>query len=128
MINSIPNLTLNDSHTIPQLGFGVFQVPPAETETAVAHAVQTGYRHIDTAAAYRNESGVGAPTASSGIPRDELFVTTKLFQHGADVTPARIAEKIALFDFELSDGQMQRIAALDAGERTGPDPATFVRP
>ncbi|MFZ0385957.1 MAG: aldo/keto reductase [Solirubrobacteraceae bacterium] len=277
MTNSIPNLTLNDSHTIPQLGFGVFQVPPAETETAVAHALAAGYRHIDTAAAYRNEAGVGAATATSGIPRDELFVTTKLFndQHGADtarpalerslkqlgydyidlylihwpvpsqdlyvetwqalvslrdagltrsigvsnfnidhlqraidatgvvpsvnqielhpllqqselrafhaehailteawspiaqgavlddetivaiasevgrtpaqvvlrwhlqlgnvvipksVTPARIEENIALFDFELSDEQLRRIAALDAGERTGPDPATFVSP
>ena len=277
MTNSIPNLTLNDSHPIPQLGFGVFQVPPAETETAVVEALAAGYRHIDTAAAYRNESGVGAATAKSGIPRDKLFVTTKLFndQHGADkarpalerslqqlgydyvdlylihwpvpsqdlyvetwqalvelrdaglsrsigvsnfnvdhlqraidatgvvpsvnqielhpllqqpdlrafgsehgilteawspiaqgavlddetivaiasevgrtpaqvvlrwhlqlgnivfpksVTPARIRENIALFDFELSDEQMQRIATLDAGERTGPDPATFVAP
>ena len=277
MTTSIPNLTLNDSHTIPQLGFGVFQVAPAETETAVAHALAAGYRHIDTAAAYRNESGVGAATANSGIARDELFVTTKLFndQHGADkarpalerslqqlgydyvdlylihwpvpsqdlyvetwqaltelrdagltrsigvsnfnidhlkraidatgevpsvnqielhpllqqpdlrafhaehgilteawspiaqgavlddetivaiasevertpaqavlrwhlqlgnvvipksVTPARIQENIDLFDFELSEEQMRRIAALDAGERTGPDPATFVAP
>jgi 2,5-diketo-D-gluconate reductase A len=277
MTNSIPNLTLNDSLTIPQLGFGVFQVPPAETEAAVDEALLAGYRHLDTAAAYRNESGVGAATAKSGIPRDELFVTTKLFndQHGANkarpalerslqklsydyldlylihwpappqdlyvetwkalvelrdagltrsigvsnfnidhlqraidatgvvpsinqielhpllqqadlrafhaehgilteawspiaqgavlddetivaiasevertaaqvvlrwhlqlgnvvipksVTPSRIAENVALFDFELSGEQMERIAALDAGERTGPDPATFVLP
>jgi 2,5-diketo-D-gluconate reductase A len=277
MTDSIPSLTLNDSHTIPQLGFGVFQVPPAETGTAVARALQTGYRHIDTAAAYRNEEGVGAATAAGGIAREQLYVTTKLFndQHGADkarpalqrsleqlgydyvdlylihwpvpsrglyvetwqalielrdagltrsigvsnfnidhlqhvidatgvvpavnqielhprllqadlrafhsehgilteawspiargavlddetivaiaaevdrtpaqvvlrwhiqignvvipksVTPERMRENIELFDFSLSDGQLQRIAALDEGARTGPDPATFVMP
>ncbi|CAH0295208.1 putative oxidoreductase MSMEG_2408/MSMEI_2347 [Arthrobacter sp. Bi83] len=74
----IPGVTLNNGVTIPQLGFGVFQVPPAETQRIVEDALEAGYRHIDTAAAYRNEEGVGAAIAASGIPRKELFITTKL--------------------------------------------------
>ena len=74
----IPELTLNNGVKIPQLGFGVFQVPPEETRVAVAQALTAGYRHIDTAAAYRNEAGVGAAIAESGIAREELFITTKL--------------------------------------------------
>lgn len=73
-----PNLTLNDGHTIPQLGFGVFQVDPAETERVVSAALEVGYRHIDTAQMYGNEEGVGKAIAASGIGRDELFITTKL--------------------------------------------------
>ena len=82
----IPTIGLNDGVTIPQVGFGVFQVPPQETEKAVSEALETGYRHIDTAAAYRNEAGVGTAIAASGIPRDELFITTKLWndQQGHD--------------------------------------------
>jgi 2,5-diketo-D-gluconate reductase A len=76
---SIPTLPLNDGNSILQLGYGVFKVPPAETERAVSEALEVGYRHIDTAAIYGNEEGVGAAIASSGIPRDELFVTTKLW-------------------------------------------------
>src|SRR5207244_13251121 len=68
----------NNSVTIPQLGFGVFQVPAAETQKAVEDALEAGYRHIDTAAAYRNEAGVGAAIQATGIARDELFITTKL--------------------------------------------------
>lgn len=74
----MPELTLNNGVTIPQLGFGVFQVPPEETQKVVEDALEAGYRHIDTAAAYRNEAGVGAAIAASGIPREELFITTKL--------------------------------------------------
>jgi 2,5-diketo-D-gluconate reductase A len=82
----IPAIGLNDGVAIPQLGFGVFQVPPQETEKAVSEALEAGYRHIDTAAAYRNEAGVGKAIAASGIPRDELFITTKLWndQQGHD--------------------------------------------
>lgn len=76
---SVPTIALNSGHDIPQLGFGVFLVPPEEAERAVSDALEIGYRHIDTAAAYRNERGVGAAIAASGIPRDELFVTTKLY-------------------------------------------------
>jgi 2,5-diketo-D-gluconate reductase A len=74
----IPQLALNNGVSIPQLGFGVFQVPPEETQRIVEDALEAGYRHIDTAAAYRNEAGVGAAIAASGIPRKELFITTKL--------------------------------------------------
>ncbi|WP_309108853.1 aldo/keto reductase [Arthrobacter sp.] len=75
---TVPTVTLNNGIQIPQLGFGVFQVPPEETQRIVEDALEAGYRHIDTAAAYRNEAGVGAAIAASGIPRDEIFITTKL--------------------------------------------------
>ena len=76
---SVPAVTLHDGVEIPQLGFGVFQVRPEDTQEAVEEALEVGYRHIDTAAAYRNERGVGAAIAASGIPREEIFVTTKLW-------------------------------------------------
>ncbi|MBP1233820.1 diketogulonate reductase-like aldo/keto reductase [Arthrobacter sp. PvP102] len=76
--NTIPQLTLNNGVKIPQLGFGVFQVPPEETQRIVEDALEAGYRHIDTAAAYRNEAGVGAAISASGIPREDIFITTKL--------------------------------------------------
>lgn len=75
---AVPELTLNNGVAIPQLGFGVFQIPPEETRVAVTEALAAGYRHIDTAAAYRNESGVGAAIAESGLAREDIFVTTKL--------------------------------------------------
>ena len=75
---NVPNLTLNDGTTIPQLGFGVFQVPPEDTAETVTQALEAGYRHIDTAEMYGNEKGVGEAIRASGIPRDELFVTSKL--------------------------------------------------
>lgn len=78
-MTDIPTVKLNDGHDIPQLGFGVFKVDPAETERIVTDALEAGYRHIDTAAVYGNEEGVGAAIAKSGIPRDELFITTKLW-------------------------------------------------
>jgi 2,5-diketo-D-gluconate reductase A len=92
----IPLITLNDGHDIPQLGYGVFRVPPADTERAVSEALELGYRHIDTAAIYGNEEGVGAAIARSGIPRDELFVTTKLWndRHDGDEPDAAIAESL----------------------------------
>ncbi|MCQ2000589.1 aldo/keto reductase [Arthrobacter zhaoxinii] len=74
----VPDLTLGNSVRIPQLGFGVFQVPPGRTQEVVEDALAAGYRHIDTAAAYGNEAGVGAAIAASGIERSEIFVTTKL--------------------------------------------------
>jgi len=76
---TVPTIVLNDGHTIPQLGFGVFLVDPDETQRIVEDALEVGYRHIDTAAIYRNEEGVGRAIAASGIARDELFITTKLW-------------------------------------------------
>jgi 2,5-diketo-D-gluconate reductase A len=78
-VTSIPTTVLADSVEIPQLGFGVFQVPPEETQKVVEEALASGYRHIDTAAAYRNEAGVGAAIAATGCSREEVFVTTKLW-------------------------------------------------
>jgi 2,5-diketo-D-gluconate reductase A len=77
-------ITLNNSVQIPQIGFGVFQVPPEHTERVVSVALEAGYRSIDTAAAYHNEHGVGRAIAASGLPREEIFVTTKLWNsdHG----------------------------------------------
>jgi 2,5-diketo-D-gluconate reductase A len=83
-----PVLTLHDGVEIPQLGFGVFQIPPRETQERVEEALAVGYRHVDTAAAYRNETGVGAAIAASGVRRDDVFVTTKLWnsEQGYDST------------------------------------------
>ena len=83
-----PTVTLNSGVVMPQLGFGVWQVPDDDAFPAVATALETGYRSIDTAAMYRNESGVGKAIAASGIDRDELFVTTKLNNdgHGREAT------------------------------------------
>ena len=75
---TVPTITLNNQTTIPQLGFGVFQVPPAETAETVTKAFEVGYRHIDTAEMYQNEKGVGEAIAASGIARDELYITSKL--------------------------------------------------
>jgi 2,5-diketo-D-gluconate reductase A len=79
--NEIPNVTLNNGVKMPLLGFGVYQIPAAETEKAVSEALEAGYRLLDTAEAYQNEEAVGHAIAASGIPREELFVTTKLFIH-----------------------------------------------
>ena len=73
-----PSITLNNGVSIPQPGLGVFQVPPADAQRVVETALQAGYRHIDTAAAYNNEAGVGAAIKASGLPRQDVFVTTKL--------------------------------------------------
>jgi 2,5-diketo-D-gluconate reductase A len=87
---TIPSAVLHDGIEIPQLGFGVFQVPPEETQATVELALDAGYRHIDTAAAYRNEAAVGAALAASGLPREDVFVTTKLWnaEQGHDSTLA----------------------------------------
>ncbi len=77
-VSTVPTVTLNDGHEIPQLGFGVFQIPPEDTATAVTRALETGYRHIDTAEMYRNERGVGEAIRASDVARDEIWVTSKL--------------------------------------------------
>jgi 2,5-diketo-D-gluconate reductase A len=76
--STVPTVRLNDGHSIPQLGFGVFQIDPAETAEAVSTALEVGYRHIDTAEMYGNESGVGEAVRASGLDRAEVFITSKL--------------------------------------------------
>ena len=102
---SIPTVELNDGVRIPQLGFGVFKVDPAETERIVTDALEAGYRHIDTAAIYGNEEGVGRALAASGIPRDELFITTKLWndRQAGDEPLAAIDESLAKLGLEQVD-------------------------
>jgi 2,5-diketo-D-gluconate reductase A len=78
-MTSVPNVVLNNGVEIPQLGFGVFQVDDEQTTGAVLTALEAGYRSIDTAAVYGNEAGVGRALAASGLPRDELFITTKVW-------------------------------------------------
>jgi 2,5-diketo-D-gluconate reductase A len=78
-MNSIPDIVLNNGVRMPQLGFGVFQIPDAETTEAVAAALAAGYRSIDTAAIYGNETGTGRALAESGIAREDLFITSKLW-------------------------------------------------
>jgi 2,5-diketo-D-gluconate reductase A len=77
-VTAIPEILLNNGQKIPQFGFGVFLVKPDETTAAVTHALQAGYRHIDTAEMYGNEAEVGAAISRSGLSRKEIFVTTKL--------------------------------------------------
>ncbi|SCL53383.1 2,5-diketo-D-gluconate reductase A [Micromonospora citrea] len=78
MANAIPDISLNDGNTIPQLGFGVYQIDPKDTVAAVRKALEVGYRHIDTAEMYGNEAEVGRAIRESGVDRDEVFVTSKL--------------------------------------------------
>jgi 2,5-diketo-D-gluconate reductase A len=102
---TVPSITLNDSASIPQLGFGVFKVPPEQTEVTVTAALEVGYRHIDTAQMYRNEAGVGAAIAASGLPREELFVTTKLDNrlHRPDDARRSIDESLARLGLDRVD-------------------------
>jgi 2,5-diketo-D-gluconate reductase A len=100
-----PVITLNNGVTIPQIGFGVFQIPEAETAAAVTSALEAGYRSIDTAAIYRNESGVGAALKAAGLPRDELFVTTKVWNNdqGYDETLRAFDASIARLGLDRLD-------------------------
>jgi 2,5-diketo-D-gluconate reductase A len=95
-LTSIPTVALHDGVEVPQLGFGVFQVPPEETQEVVETALAGGYRHIDTAAAYRNERGVGEAIAAAGLARDEVFLTTKLWnsEQGFDSTLAAFEQSL----------------------------------
>jgi 2,5-diketo-D-gluconate reductase A len=95
---TFPTLTLNDGSSIPQIGFGVFQVPPEDTAEITGKALDVGYRHIDTAQMYGNEKGVGEAIANSSVPRDEIFVTSKLNNGFHEPDEARKA-----FDRTLSE-------------------------
>jgi len=105
MNKSFPTVTLNNGIEIPQLGFGVFQVPDPETAAAVTSALEAGYRSIDTAAIYGNEAGVGQALAASGIARDELFVTTKLWNadQGYDATLKAFDASLAKLGLDFVD-------------------------
>jgi len=96
---------LNDGHTIPQLGLGVYKVPEAIAASTVQIALETGYRHVDTAALYANERGVGEGLARAGLPRDEVFVTTKVWnaQHGYDETLRAFDDSLAKLGLEYVD-------------------------
>ncbi|MBD8024778.1 aldo/keto reductase [Microbacterium gallinarum] len=102
---STPTVKLNDGNEIPQLGYGVFKVPADDTERAVSEALEVGYRHIDTAAIYGNEEGVGAAIAAGGLARDELFITTKLWndRHDGDEPHAAIRESLDKLSLEKVD-------------------------
>jgi 2,5-diketo-D-gluconate reductase A len=93
------SVQLSNGVQMPIVGFGVYQIPPEDTERCVTDALAAGYRHIDTAEAYGNEVGVGRAIAASGVPRDELFVTTKVWISHAGDEPARVA-------FEKSLGRL----------------------
>ena len=103
----IPNIALNDGNTIPQIGLGVWQAENGtQTQEAVEAALKAGYRHIDTAAVYKNEDSVGAAIAATGVPREELFITTKLWnsdQGEGNVRPAleKSLEKLGLSYVDL---------------------------
>jgi diketogulonate reductase-like aldo/keto reductase len=104
-VADVPNVRLSDGIEIPQLGFGVFQVPLDDTQRAVEDALAVGYRHIDTAAAYRNERGVAAGIAASGIAREEIFITTKLWnsEQGMDSTLAAFERSLEELDTDHVD-------------------------
>ena len=97
-MNAVPDITLNDGNTIPQLGFGVFQIEPENTVEAVSETLGIGYRHIDTAEMYGNEREVGEAIRASGLDRGEVFVTSKLSNAFHEPDDARRA-----FDTTLSD-------------------------
>jgi diketogulonate reductase-like aldo/keto reductase len=101
----VPTLRFNNGREVPQLGFGVFQVPPDEVVDPVRTAIEAGYRLIDTAAMYGNEEGVGKAIADSGVPRDELFITTKLNNpdHGYDAALAAFDTSMAKLGLDVLD-------------------------
>ncbi|SOD64005.1 Aldo/keto reductase [Streptomyces zhaozhouensis] len=101
----VPEVTLNNGVRMPQLGFGVWQVPDDQAEVAVSQALAAGYRSIDTAAVYGNEEGTGRALATSGLPREELFVTTKLWNtdQGYDTALAAFDTSLAKLGLEYVD-------------------------
>ncbi|GHI93610.1 MULTISPECIES: aldo/keto reductase [Streptomyces] len=105
MSSKVPPITLNNGVEMPQLGFGVWQVPDDEAQTAVAQALEAGYRSIDTAAIYGNEEGTGRAIAASGLAREDLFVTTKLWNsdQGYDSTLQAFDTSLAKLGLDYLD-------------------------
>jgi 2,5-diketo-D-gluconate reductase A len=101
----VPSITLNDGNEIPQFGFGVFQIPPPETERAVASALEAGYRHIDTAQMYGNEQGVGEAVRAAGLDRGDVYITSKLNNgyHRPDDARQAFARTLELLGFDYVD-------------------------
>src|ERR1017187_3216719 len=99
--DQVPEIPLRGGAAIPQLGYGVFQVPPSETAEAVAQALSAGYRHIDTAAAYRNEVGVGQAIRASELDRRDVFVTTKCWNEDHGLEEAKRALRASLERLQL---------------------------
>jgi len=102
---SLPNITLNNGVEIPQLGFGVFQIPPEETKAATLTALEVGYRHIDTAEMYGNEKEVGEAVRASGIDRGDIFVTSKLNNtfHAYDDALGAFDQTLKVLDIDYLD-------------------------
>jgi 2,5-diketo-D-gluconate reductase A len=102
---TVPTITLNNGIEIPQLGFGVYQVPPEDTKDAVLTALEVGYRHIDTAEMYGNEKGVGEAVRASGLSREEVFVTSKLNNgfHAHDDALKAFDQSLADLGFDYLD-------------------------
>ncbi|AXK31419.1 aldo/keto reductase [Streptomyces armeniacus] len=104
-MSSVPSITLSNGVAMPQLGFGVWQVPDDEAARAVGTALEAGYRSIDTAAIYENEKGTGQAIAAAGVPREELFVTTKLWNadQGHDTTLRAFDASLAKLGLDYVD-------------------------
>jgi 2,5-diketo-D-gluconate reductase A len=104
-MSDVPTIVLNDGRPMPVLGFGVFLVPADQTQSAVEAALETGYRSIDTAALYRNEAAVGRAIADSELPREDLFVTTKVWnsEQGFDSTLAAFDKSLGLLGLDYID-------------------------
>jgi 2,5-diketo-D-gluconate reductase A len=103
--STVPTVTLSDGEQIPQLGFGVFQVPPADTADVATRALLAGYRHIDTAAAYGNEAGVGQAVHAAGLQRDDVYITTKCFNddHGFEQAKRALHTSLKRLEMEHVD-------------------------
>jgi 2,5-diketo-D-gluconate reductase A len=104
-MSAVPNVSLNDGTSIPAIGFGVWQVPDDVVTDAILAAFDAGYRHIDTAAVYENEDGVGEAIRRSGIPRDEMYITTKVWNtdHGYDATMAAMDRSLGKLGLDHVD-------------------------
>lgn len=124
-MTTIPSLTFHDGRQAPLLGFGVWQIAEESVDNVVAAALELGYRSIDTAAIYDNETGVGRGIAQSGLSRDQLFVATKVWNtdHGHDATRAACLASLEKLGLDYIDLYLNR-----PDGRIGPDPELFYLP